>query len=108
MSGRRHTHPLYYLVGVLGVAFTVTACAYGVMSFRSDRGGDMYSRATNAGLMSLMREHGGTVLGVEIIALAVASVAAIAADGRAARRLEGESSQPKARESTPHDPASPT
>ncbi|RIK84026.1 MAG: hypothetical protein DCC68_02415 [Planctomycetota bacterium] len=108
MSGRRHTHPLYYLVGVLGVAFTVTACAYGVMSFRSDRGGDAYGRETSAGLLGLMREHGGKVLGAEIAALAIAAVAAMAADGRATRRVEAESIQPSARESTSHEPASPT
>lgn len=107
MSGRRHTHPLYYLVGVFGVAFTVTACAYGVMSFRSDRGGDAYGRETSAGLLGLMREHGGKVLGAEIAALAVAAVAAMAADSRAARRLEAELTQPKARESTPREPPSP-
>ncbi len=80
-------HPLYLLVGVLGVLFTVSACAYGVMSFKA-RGGTSYGNEQDAGLMKLMREHGGKVLGVEIVALAAAAVAAMASDSRADRKRQ--------------------
>lgn len=83
MSQKRRHHPLYLLVGALGVLFTVTACAYGVMSFRDLRGGGAYSAAEHdAGLMRLLRERGGVILAGEIAALAVASVAAMASDRR--------------------------
>ncbi len=80
-------HPLYFLVAVLGVVFTVSACAYGVMSFKA-RGGEAYSNEQDAGLMRLMREHGGKVLGVEIAALALTAFAAMASDSRRERQRQ--------------------
>lgn len=83
VTEKRRNHPSYFVVVVLGVLFTVSACAYGVMSFRASRGGDAYSATeSDAGLMRLMRERGGTILAVEIVLLAIASVAAMASDRR--------------------------
>jgi hypothetical protein len=78
-------HPLYFLVAALGIVFTVSACAYGVMSFKA-RGGEAYSNEQDAGLMRLMREHGRKVLGGEIAALALAAFAAMASDARRNRQ----------------------
>ncbi len=80
-------HSLYFLVAALGIAFTVSACAYGVMSFKV-RGGAAYGNEQDAGLMKLMREHGGKVLGIEIAALAAAAIAAMASDARSERRRQ--------------------
>jgi hypothetical protein len=77
-------HPLYFLVAALSIVFTVSACAYGVMSFKA-RGSEAYSNEKDAGLMRLMREHGGKVLGAEIAALALAAFAAMASDARRER-----------------------
>jgi hypothetical protein len=85
LSQAKNTNPLYYLVAALGIVFTISACTYGVMSFRAAKGGDVFAKDTDAGLMRVMREHGGTILGVEIAALAAASIAAMAADSRAAK-----------------------
>jgi hypothetical protein len=85
VSSAKSTNPIYYLVAVLGIVFTISACAYGVMSIRAARGGDVYGREADTGLMRLMRERGGVILGIEIAALAAASIAAMAADSRAAK-----------------------
>ncbi|MEX2187170.1 MAG: hypothetical protein WD875_10265 [Pirellulales bacterium] len=83
MIEKRRNHPLYFAVAALGMLFAVSACAYCVMSFRAARGGDVYSAADrDGGLMRLMRERGGTILAIEIAALAAASVAAMASDRR--------------------------
>jgi hypothetical protein len=78
-SSRRN--PFYFLTGVLGFLFAVTALVYATMTFRAQRSGEAYTAAeTDGGLMRVMRQHGGAILGGEIALLAAASVAAMARD----------------------------
>jgi hypothetical protein len=77
---QRRRRALYALVGILGFVFTLSACAYGVMAFRAVHSSEPYLAESDGGLMRLFREHGGTILAVELAALAIASAAAMAAD----------------------------
>ena len=91
---RKFANPFYGLLLVAGIAFAVTAIAYGVMAFR-----DRDMAAKNAGapdehpLMAWMSEHGEQALLGELAALAVFTVGAIATDDYWQRR-----DKPKGRE----------
>jgi hypothetical protein len=103
MSERRTIQPLYLLVCVLGIVFTVTACAYGVMMFRQQRTADAYAAdKPGDGTMRLLRDHGGKVLGAELALLAAACVAAMASDSRQFRRDAAEKAE-RAADAPPAD-----
>ena len=74
-------NPFYILSGVLGVAFTVTACAYFVLMLRTNRGefgwGDEEGEHP---LLRLLDQHGLLILLVEVLLIGVVSVAAIVLD----------------------------
>jgi hypothetical protein len=79
---RKFANPFYALLLVAGLAFAMTAMAYGVMAFR-DR--DMAAKHAGAvvddhPLMAWMSEYGEKALLSELAALAVFTVAAIATD----------------------------
>ena len=82
MSSRKEPfNPFYFLSVVAGVAFTVTACAYGLLILRTNRG--LYLPEANAAehpLMNLLDQHGLAILGVEVAVLAAVTIAAIALD----------------------------
>ena len=93
---REPFNPFYVLVIALGVAFAVTAFAYGTMAYRAispaaaeiDRG---------PGLMSLVDRYGVRTMGVELGLLGGASFAAMWLDRLRARKIEAaESSEPSA------------
>ena len=98
-------NPFYFLSVVAGVAFTITACAYGLLILRTNRG--LYvpdaDRAEHP-LMNLLDQHGLAVLGAEVAVLAAVTIAAIALDhfrgkrqneprrrGDAEQQIDGES-----------------
>ena len=88
MPKRRKTvNPFYSLLVVLGVAFVITACSYGLVLLRSTRPMDAL-RAGNAQnpLLQLMQRHGQTILFVELGVLLVATVGCIATDSYWERR----------------------
>src|SRR5687767_10988835 len=80
-------NPFYVVLVVVGVAFCVTACAYGVMAFRAVK-----SESTTAamrpepGLMQFLDRHGAMLMGGEIAVLALATAAAIGTDSLWSRR----------------------
>jgi hypothetical protein len=79
---RKFANPFYGLLLVAGIAFAMTAIAYGVMAFR-DR--DMAAKnpaaaADDHPLMAWMSDHGEQALLTELAALAVFTVGAIATD----------------------------
>jgi hypothetical protein len=84
-------NPFYVLCAIAGVAFTVTACAYGVMMLRANRGLDL-SSTTSAEhpLMSFLNRHGMIILGVEVAILAAVSLAAILLDHYREKRIKSE------------------
>ena len=74
-------NPFYLLCVLLGVAFTITACGYGIVMLRIN---NRMSSANDAGqvhpLIDLLDRHGMAILTVEVGLLAVVSMAAIALD----------------------------
>ena len=80
MAKRDFQNPFYVLLLVAGVMFAITACAYGVMAFRTFHAASAAADAEPSGLMRFLEGHGGTVMAWELAALAVATVGAIGTD----------------------------
>jgi len=103
---KSRTNPFYVLLVIFGIAFSLTACAYGVMAFRAVRGADIAAfnersatdgpsttqsdlasdrppSDTPAGksLLTFLDRHGAQLLGLELALLAAATVGAIGTDG---------------------------
>ncbi len=88
-------NPFYAALIIVGVAFTVTACAYALLMVRATRPQDSYTAAAalspdeESTLMELLDQRGMEILGVEVLLLAVATAGAIGLDqyrsGRAHR-----------------------
>jgi len=97
-SASKPFNPFYALLVVVGVAFTVTACAYGVMTVRDLRATERTAPdAPGEPLMQAVRDHGFTFLMVELGLLAVTSVGAMATDDFWTRRAARRSSPPQDR-----------
>lgn len=79
MAKRDFQNPFYVLLLLAGVMFAITACAYGLMAFRTFHAGAA-ADAEPSGLMRFLEDHGGTVMAWELAALAVATVGAIGTD----------------------------
>lgn len=79
MAEKKTRNPFYVLVALSGIAFAITACAYGVMTVQmlnmANGGPRVQSR-----LLEFLDERGGVVLMVELAVLAVSSVGAISLD----------------------------
>jgi hypothetical protein len=81
MPIKKPRNPFYILLVPIGVAFVVTAFAYGVMAFQSVstlRGGDASRNAHP--LWSWLRRHGDETMLAELAALGVLTAAAIGTD----------------------------
>lgn len=72
-------NPFYVLLVIVGIVFTVTACAYGVMAVKMSTAQGI-SASSGSGLMELMSKHGLVILLVELVILALATFAAIGTD----------------------------
>ena len=87
MARRRpRTNPFYILLVVIGIAFTVTACAYFVMALRGSGTGGLLGRAAEAGesaqvLLEFLDHHGLRLMVGELVLLALATCGAIFTDG---------------------------
>jgi hypothetical protein len=86
-KSKQSFNPFYLLAMLFGIAFTITACAFGVMMLKSIRP-DGLPRAGQPGfgLMELLSQHGAAILSVELAGLAVFSIAAIYLDHIRGRR----------------------
>jgi hypothetical protein len=77
-------NPFYALLVIVGVTFTITACAYALMMVRATRPDRDYAAefglSKEGGLMKLLDERGMEIMGVEVLLLAVATVGAIGLD----------------------------
>jgi hypothetical protein len=79
-------NPFYALLVIVGVAFTITACAYALMMVRASRPDSSVAAGSNfeveeqGALMKLLDERGMEIMGVEVLILGVATVGAIALD----------------------------
>jgi hypothetical protein len=79
---KKFANPFYGLLLVAGIAFAITATAYGVMAFRDrDTAASVTSpTAEDHPLMTWMSEYGNRALIGELVAMAVFTVGAIATD----------------------------
>jgi hypothetical protein len=75
---RRRPNPFTVLLGVVGIAFTLTASAFCIAVLRGVRAET--SRQAPHGLDRLVSRYGTTALVVELVLLAVATVGSIAVD----------------------------
>ena len=71
-------NPFYALLVLVGVAFVLTASAYGVMTVRgTDRSA---SSVPQTGILGFMDRHGNWILTVEVLLLGLLTVAAMGTD----------------------------
>lgn len=88
-SARKVFNPFYPLLVVAGLAFAITACAYGVMTVKTlQPAGAEEVRQAGTGLLYFLDRHGLTLLLSELAALAVFTFAAIGTDDFWTRRAE--------------------
>lgn len=88
MARKKPVNPFYVLLVVVGAAFAVTACAYGVTTMRALRPTRAAAEAPppRSSLTDFLNEHGETLLVGELLLLAVATIGAISTDGYWMRR----------------------
>jgi hypothetical protein len=81
MSVRKRRNPFYILLIPVGLAFVVTAFAYGFMAFQAVNATRAEAGRYNAHpLFHWLRAHGDAAMIIELAVLAVLTVAAIATD----------------------------
>jgi hypothetical protein len=81
------TNPFYLLLVIVGVAFTITACAYGVMIFKAMHPTPAIAGQPNGeNLLAFMSDYGAWLLTVELLLLAGMTVGAMATDSYWIRR----------------------
>ena len=74
-------NPFYVLLVLLGIAFTLTACAYGVMAFKGARADAPAAvQPSGAALLAYLDQHGAQLLGLELALLALCTLGAISTD----------------------------
>ena len=88
MAQGLRTNPFYVLLVITGLAFAITACGFGVMTFTDVHGPELLDAAQqeSAGRMAkhplfvFLDEHGTKTMLIELAVLAVATVGCIATD----------------------------
>jgi hypothetical protein len=80
------SNPFYALLVVAGIAFVITACAYGVMTLRAMSPQAQGADAGHHPLLEFLASHGSHLLIAEIALLAIATFAAIGTDDYWTRR----------------------
>ena len=98
---RQPMKPFYVLLIVTGLAFAITACGFGVMTFTDVQGPGILGVTGNAAadsgkehpLFRFLDQYGMQLMLVELALLAVATVGCIAADTWYERRQVLEDSQ---------------
>lgn len=81
-------NPFYVLLVIVGIAFCLTACAYGMMTVRAARGGAIANGSPPSALIDFLDRHGARLMAGEIALLAVATFAAMGTDRRRSLRSE--------------------
>jgi hypothetical protein len=81
MPAWKRLNPFYFALAPAGVVFAVTAFAYGYMAFQAVNAGRAGAgRHAEHPLFTWLRAHGDSALVIELIVLAVLTVASIATD----------------------------
>ena len=75
-------NPFYVILVIAGVAFCITACAYGVMAVKQLHVSYAPTEQVeaDAGFVKLVDEHGATAMMIELAVLGVATFAAMSTD----------------------------
>ena len=78
----KRPNPFYLLLIAAGVSFTITACAFGVMTMRQTGsfGATGYAESEH-GMLGFLARYGMHLLIVQLIILAIATFGAIGTDG---------------------------
>jgi hypothetical protein len=76
-------NPFYILVVLIGVVFVITTFAYGTMAYRA-----VAQTEESPGLMSMLDEHGVSILSGELAVLGLVTFGAMWLDGVRTRRTE--------------------
>ena len=79
---KKRVNPFYVILVLAGVAFVVTACAYGVMAVKQMHVSyvPIGQVQADASFVGFMDEHGATVMMIELAILGVATFAAMGTD----------------------------
>jgi hypothetical protein len=81
MARKKRTNPFYVLLLLVGVAFCVTTCAYGVMTFRgASSSSAARTQEESHPLMQWLDDYGVWLLAGELCVLGLATVGVIASD----------------------------
>lgn len=91
-KSHKSTNPFYVLLVLIGIAFFITATAFGVMTSRANSAPD--GGSAEHPLMSWMDQHGMAALGVELALLAACTVGAIGTDEYWQRRTAARNDSP--------------
>lgn len=108
MATRKQTaNPFYTVLLVVGITFALTACAYGVMTVQRMAPSRVTSGSTaGTWVIEFMDNHGATTMIVELVVMAIATLAAIGTDRRRARHATscgagGSAEQPECQQNEP-------
>ncbi len=82
----KSANPFYPVLLVVGIVFSVTACAYGVMTVNLLSPAQVMGGETENGFVAFLDRHGTTLLLAELGVLAVVTFAAIGTDDYWTRR----------------------
>ena len=95
------SNPFYVLLVIIGVAFCITACAYGVMTVKKlhpaeqlHDAGQARSGTSGEAFIDAVDQHGFSVMMVELGLLAITTFAAIATDEYWSRPSKGGKTPP--------------
>ena len=96
MAQSLRTNPFYVLLVVTGLAFAITACGFGVMTFTDVHGPELLDtpqqesvrRMANHPLFEFLDKHGTKTMLIELAVLALATIGCIATDSWLESRQE--------------------
>lgn len=100
-SPKQPINPFYVLLVIIGIAFSVTACAYGMMTVRAARSDTAQRGEATSGMVTFLDRHGASVMAGEIFLLAVATFAAMGTDRWQANRRKNSTQSSAAAQSPP-------
>lgn len=83
---RAYFNPFYLLSVIIGIAFLITAVAYGVMAFRGATPHLLEGAEDQSSIMIFLSKHGVILFLIELGALMLTTIAAIATDDFWSRR----------------------
>jgi hypothetical protein len=99
-------NPFYVLLVLIGIAFTLTACAYGVMAFKVVRTRERAAdQPAGAAMLTYLDEHGAKLMAIELALLGLCTAAAMATDRYWIRREVKRASEPQREDRTKSPPA---